>query len=67
MDWHISGSTHPISSGYKTLEIIPGITIRNNGKTLIHPHKIVAPVNFKHVEQNSRIDFCQKVFYLEHG
>ena len=66
MDWQISGSTHPISSGYKTREIIPGITIRNNGKTLIHPHRIVAPVDLKQMNQKFE-NFCTKLSYLEHG
>lgn len=34
---------HLTSLGYRTLEIIPGTTIRNTGRILIHPVRMVAP------------------------
>ena len=39
----VSGLTHPTSLGYKTRLIIPGITIKNKGRTFIQPVRIVAP------------------------
>ena len=56
MAWQSSGSTQPISSGYKTRLIIPGITIRNKGKTLIQPQSKVAPWACDN-------DFADKVFW----
>ena len=43
LQFTLSGLAHPTSFGNNTRLIMPGTTIKNIGKTLIHPVRIVAP------------------------